>query len=330
NHPLPRALPRRPVPPPPGGRGARPCGGGAPPHPATIAGPLRDAQVRVETVPPGTPLAHNMVALAAHDLTATELAEIAAATRDCWVHLVSSAPTYPHVPTLARENLVTRSARAYAPALTEYVVTQQVLHCAAGTFEDMPKPFHRRAVLVVGYGAFGRTVAETLTGLGAAVTVVRPRSGAAHPLGTAAAVPLDRLPGRFAHLMVVALPGLPELVDYIGDTLFGLLRPDGHLINPARCAPVDADALLRWLAAGTGRLTSDVETDERTELLRPWIDKGRVTLTPHIAWRPWDGDPLYHRDWSAIFATGTRDRSTMGERSLRLDPDKIATDFLIP
>ncbi|WP_338758250.1 NAD(P)-dependent oxidoreductase [Nocardia vulneris] len=303
---------------------------GASTDPATIAGPLRDAQVRVEAVPPGTPLSRTMVALAAHDLTAAELAETAAATKDCWVHLVSSAPTYPHVPALARDNLVTRSARAYAPALTEYVVTQQVLHCATTVFEDMPKPFHRRAALVVGYGAFGRTVAQTLAGLGAAVTVIRPRSGAAHPLDTGAAVPLDRLPGRFAHLMVVALPGLPELVDYIGDTLFGLLRHDGHLINPARPAPVDAGALQRWLAAGTGRLTSDVESEERTELLRPWIDQGRVTLTPHIAWRPWDGDPLYHRDWSAIFATGTRDRSTMGERSLRLDPDTIATDFLIP
>lgn len=304
---------------------------GASTDPAAVAGALRRQRVGIEPVRPGTPLTRKMLALAAHDLSAAELAETAAATRQCWVHLVSSAPGYPHVDELARDNLVTRSARAYAPSLAEYVVTQQVLHCAADTFADMPKPFHRRTTLVVGYGAFGRTVAHTLAGLGAQVTVIRPRSATAHPLDDAAtAMPLDRLPRRDAHLMVVALPGLPELVNFLDDTLFALLRDDGHLINPARCAPVDPDALLRWLSAGTGRLTSDVETAERAELLRPWIDKGRVTLTPHIAWRPWDGDPLYHRDWTVIFATGTPDRSTMSERSLRIDPAAIAPDLLIP
>ncbi|MFI6041610.1 NAD(P)-dependent oxidoreductase [Nocardia sp. NPDC051321] len=296
---------------------------GASADPAVVAGALG---VCVEPVAPGTALAHKMIALAAHDLTTAELAETAAATTDSWVHLVSSGPSYPHIPALARNNLVTRSARAYAPSLSEYVITQHVLHCAG----DMPKPFNRREALVVGYGAFGHTVAETLAGLGTRVTVVRPRSRTAHPFGSGEATPLDRLPHRFAHLMVVALPGLPEVSNFIDDALFRCLRLDGHLINPARCYPVDGDALLHWLAAGTGRLTSDVETDERAEQLRPWIDKGRVTLTPHTAWRPWDGDPLYHRDWAAIHATGTLDRSTMREPSLRIDPRTIATDYLIP
>lgn len=297
---------------------------GASTDPATVAGALG---VLVVPVAPGTALAHKMVALAAHDLTTAELAETAAATTDSWVHLVSSGPNYPHIPALARNNLVTRSARAYAPSLSEYVISQHVLYCAS---DDVPKPFHRRDALVVGYGAFGRTIAETLTGLGARVTVVRPRSRTAHPFGSAAATPLDRLPHRYAHLMVVALPGLPELTNFIDDALLSCLRLDGHLINPARSSPVDGDALLHWLATGTGRLTSDVETDDRAELLRPWIDKGRVTLTPHTAWRPWDGDPLYHRDWAAIHATGTLDRSTMREPSLRIDARTIAMDYLIP
>ncbi|CAM4081917.1 NAD(P)-dependent oxidoreductase [Nocardia ninae] len=298
--------------------------------PVTVAGALRAHPVRVEPVAPGTPLGHRMVALAAHDLTDEELAETSAMTRGSWVHLVSSGPNYPHIPTLARNNLVTRSARAYAPSLSEYVITQHVLHCAEDPIDDAPKPFHRRNALVVGYGAFGRTIAETLTGLGARVTVVRPRCRTAHPFGSVAATPLEHLPNRFAHLMVVALPGIPEVVNFVDDALLRRLRLDGHLINPARSSPVDCDALLRWLADGTGRLTSDVETDDRAELLRPWIDKGRVTLTPHTAWRPWDGDPLYHRDWAAIYATGTFDRSTMRQQSLRIDPQQIAVDYLIP
>ncbi|MFC9433638.1 NAD(P)-dependent oxidoreductase [Nocardia sp. NPDC057030] len=297
---------------------------------AAVADELRGLGVRVEPAAAGTVLAHTMIALAAHDLTDAELAETAAATTDSWVHLVSSGPSYPHIPELARNNLVTRSARAYAPSLSEYVIAQHVLHCARDTFEEVPKPFHRRAALVVGYGAFGHTVAATLAGLGATVTVVRPRSRTAHPFGSTEAAPLDRLPNRFAHLMVVALPGLPEVTGFIDDALLRCLRLDGHLINPARSSPVDADALLRWLAAGTGRLTTDVETDDRAELLRPWAAKGRVTLTPHIAWRPWDGDPLYHRDWAAIFTAGTHAAPTMRERSLCLDPRTIATDYLIP
>lgn len=297
---------------------------------ATVADELRQLGVRVEPATAGTALAHKMIALAAHDLTDAELAETAAAITDSWVHLVSSGPNYPHVPALARNNLVTRSARAYAPSLSEYVITQHVLHCAKDTFDDVPKPFHRRAALVVGYGAFGHTIAATLAELGATVTVVRPRSRTAHVFGSTEATPLDRLPNRFAHLMIVALPGLPEVTDFIDDALFRCLRLDGHLINPARSSPVDVVALLHWLATGTGRLTTDVETDERAELLRPWADKGRVTLTPHIAWRPWDGDPLYHRDWAAIFTTGTHTPSTMREQSLCLDPRTIATDYLIP
>ncbi|WP_433654439.1 NAD(P)-dependent oxidoreductase [Nocardia sp. CA-128927] len=303
---------------------------GASTDPATVADAVEGHGVRVEPVAPGTPLGHKMVALAAHDLTDAELAETATTTTDSWVHLVSSGPNYPYIPALARSNLVTRSARAYAPSLSEYVVTQHALHCAKVAPDEVPKPFHRRDALVVGYGAFGQTIAETLSVLGARVTVVRPRSRTAHPFGSAeVVVPVERLPNRFAHLLVVALPGLPELTNFIDDALFRRLCLDGHLINPARSSPVDFDALLHWLAAGTGRLTSDVETDDRAELLRPWVDKARVTLTPHIAWRPWDGDPLYHRDWATIYATGT-DRSTMREQSLRIDPRKIATDYLIP
>ncbi|PXX71244.1 D-isomer specific 2-hydroxyacid dehydrogenase-like protein [Nocardia tenerifensis] len=303
---------------------------GASTDPGAVACALRDEGVRVRPVDPGTALEHRMVALAAHDLTAAELAETASATTDCWVHLVSSGPNYPHVPTLARDNLVTRSARAYAPSLSEYVIGQHVLHCAATTPGETPKPFHRRDALVVGYGAFGHIIAQTLTALGARVTVVRPRSRTAHPFGGAQAVPVEHLPNRLAHLMIVALPGLPELTGFLDDALFRRLRLDGHLINPARSDPVDRDALLRWLAAGTGSLTSDVESDDDAEALRPWIDKGRVTLTPHIAWRPWDGDPLYHRDWAAIFATAAVDRPTMRGQSVRLDPAAIAADYLIP
>ncbi|MGY2061117.1 hypothetical protein ACW9HQ_40130, partial [Nocardia gipuzkoensis] len=134
--------------------------------PATVADRLGASRVRVVPAAPGTPLAHKMVALAAHDLSATQLSEICSTTADSWVHLVSSGFGYPHVAALARVNVVTRSARAYAAALSDYVVTHHVLHCAREAAGAVPKPFNRRAALVVGFGAFGRTVAGALARLG--------------------------------------------------------------------------------------------------------------------------------------------------------------------
>lgn len=298
--------------------------------PAVVSGELGACGVQVVTAAPGQELTHRMVALAAHDLSAEELARICTATTGSWVHLVSSGYHYPHLGTLAERNLVTRSARAYAAALSEYVVTQHVRHSErklAAT--EVPKPFNRRAALVVGFGAFGRTVAQTLAALGAEVTVVRPRSRTAHPLADPLATrPVAQLPGDWADLLVVALPGLAAVADFVGDDLLRCLRADGHLINPARADPVDFDALLRWLKAGAGRMTADVEIGERAERLRPWVDRGRVTLTPHIAWRPWDGDPLYHRDWLAVF--GAAAGSGPVRSRLRMDPTVIPADYLMP
>ncbi|WP_067651222.1 NAD(P)-dependent oxidoreductase [Nocardia harenae] len=293
--------------------------------PEVVAEALRGHRVRVEPVAPGTALRGSMVALAAHDLSGAQLRHIATSTRGSWVHLVSSAPDYPHVPALARHNVVTRSARAYAPSLAEYVVTQHVLRTATAT--AVPKPFHRRAAVVLGYGAVGRTVADVLARLGARVTVVRPRSRVAIRLGAADSVPLDELPDRFADLMVVALPGVSALSDFAGDTLLRCLALDGHLINPARSAPVERAALLRWLAAGTGHLTTDVDDGDQARALAPWVACGRITRTPHIAWRPWDGDPLYHRDWATIYAAAAT--GTPCEQWLRVDPRVIDPDFLV-
>ncbi|MFI9504593.1 NAD(P)-dependent oxidoreductase [Nocardia sp. NPDC052566] len=302
---------------------------GASTDPAAVGAALG---VRVERAVPGAALTHKMVALAAHDLTGAELAEMTRATTHSWVHLVSSGFGYPHLDTLAKANLVTRSARAYAASLSEYVVTRHVMHCASKSPGDpIPKPFNRRAALVVGFGAFGRTVAGALAGLGVTVTVVRPRSRTAHPIDYAAkAIPIEELPDGRADLLVVALPGMAELTGFIDDRLLRCLRPDGHVINPARSSPVDFDALLRWLAAGTGHLSADVETGERAARLRPFAERGLVTLTPHIAWRPWDADPLYHRDWLSIFATAKRIASATLETAVRLDPREIAVDYLIP
>ncbi|RDI60325.1 NAD(P)-dependent oxidoreductase [Nocardia pseudobrasiliensis] len=303
---------------------------GASTDPAAVADRLGVSRVRVEPAAPGAPLAHKMVALAAHDLSAAQLAEICSSTADSWVHLVSSGFGYPHVAALARTNLVTRSARAYAAALSDYVVTHHVLYCARQAAGAVPKPFNRRTALVVGFGAFGRTVAGALARLGVRVTVIRPRSRTAHPFGREqAAIALGELPDRAADLLVVALPEMAELAGFIDEKLLRCLRPDGHIVNPARPSPVDFDALLRWLASGSGHLTADVEEGERERRLAPWAERDRVTLTPHIAWQPWDHDPLYHGDWLDIYATATPGAAA-AEGRVRIDPREIAEDYLIP
>jgi phosphoglycerate dehydrogenase-like enzyme len=300
--------------------------------PVAISTALSGYGVRVATALPGQSLVRKMVALAAHDLTAAELSGVRGATQGSWVHLVSSGFGYPDVAELARHNLVTRSARAYAAALSEYVITQHVLHCARDSGDgETTKPFNRRAAVVVGFGAFGRTVAATLNGLGMRVMVIRARSRSVESFGSrTAAGPLAELPDGLTDLLVVALPEMTEFVGFVSDDIFRCVRPDGHVVNPARSSPMDYAALAHWLTTGAGRFTSDVETDATTGLLRPWIDRGRVTVTPHIAWRPWDGDPLYHRDWMSIYTTGDSDRTEDGPRLIRMGAAAIDTDFLLP
>jgi phosphoglycerate dehydrogenase-like enzyme len=170
---------------------------------------------------------------------------------------------------------------------------------AAGWRSDLPPTFMRlegARLGVVGLGRIGRAVATRARALGLEVIVYDPH------------LPVAReLPGVFrrvddfrrflgeADIVSIHAPLSPETRGMFDLAAFRAMRPGALLVNAARGAIVDSDALADALRAGTiAGAALDVLPEEppRAEgklvaaflADTPWL-RGRLVLTPHSAWR---------------------------------------------
>jgi phosphoglycerate dehydrogenase-like enzyme len=134
-----------------------------------------------------------------------------------------------------------------------------------------------RQVLVLGAGEIGRRVAEVARIFDASATVVgRTAREGVHAL---ADVP-HLLPT--ADIVVVALPNTPETTGLV-DAAFLAALPDGALVvNVARGALLDTDALLTELTAGRLYAFLDVVDVEPLPSDHPLWSAPNVVITPHI------------------------------------------------
>jgi phosphoglycerate dehydrogenase-like enzyme len=134
-----------------------------------------------------------------------------------------------------------------------------------------------RRVLVLGAGDIGRRVAEVVRILDADATVVaRTARPGVHTL--------DELPGLLPEhdIVAVAVPHTPETHRLV-DAAFLAALPDGAvLVNVARGAIVDTDALMRELAARRIFAFLDVTDPEPLPAGHPLWDAPNLLLTPHI------------------------------------------------
>ena len=140
-----------------------------------------------------------------------------------------------------------------------------------------------RTVGIVGASRIGRLVLDWLRPFDFVRLVSDPTLSAAeaHTLG-AECVPLDELLQR-SDIVSLHAPLLPETRGMIDRRRLGLLRDGAVLINTARGALVDGDALGEVLVAG--RIDAVIDTSE-PEILpadSPLYDLPNVFLTPHIA-----------------------------------------------
>jgi phosphoglycerate dehydrogenase-like enzyme len=89
----------------------------------------------------------------------------------------------------------------------------------------------------------------------------------------------------FARADVVSIhtPLLPETRGLVSQELIGAMRPDAVLINTARGAVVDQDALAEAAAAGRIRAVLDVTDPEPLPPGHPLWDHDNVLITPHLA-----------------------------------------------
>ena len=149
---------------------------------------------------------------------------------------------------------------------------------------------------IVGLGRIGRAVATRAPGLGLAVVVYDPHL----PQGQEIAGHgrrIDDFREFLGEVDVVSIhaPLTTETRGMFDATAFRAMRPGALLVNAARGAIVDTDALADALEAGTiAGAALDVLPEEPPrpagKLLTafradvPWL-RGRLVLTPHSAWR---------------------------------------------
>lgn len=149
-----------------------------------------------------------------------------------------------------------------------------------------------KTALILGLGAIGTRIAAICRALGMDVHAVRRRPDLPHP-PYVTVHPLDTLQAILprADALLIALPLTPKTESLIGARELRLLRPPSVLVNVARGAIVNEEALYRALSegriAGAGidvwyRYPSIPEERENTPPSRfPFHELDNVVMSPH-------------------------------------------------
>ncbi len=140
--------------------------------------------------------------------------------------------------------------------------------------------------LIVGMGGIGAGLARRLSALGCPCTGLRRRSNEPLPEGFERAGTLDdidsELPG--ADIVVLATPLTPLTKGVLSAARIDCLKQGAIVVNVARGALLDEDALTRSLAAGRLRgAVLDVFAEEPLPVTSPLWGMRNVLITPHVA-----------------------------------------------
>ena len=138
-----------------------------------------------------------------------------------------------------------------------------------------------RRVLIVGYGGVGKAVEARLAGFEVEITRVASRArdeGDLHIHG------IDELPALLpaADIVVIGTP-LTDATRHLVDDAFLSALPDGALVvNVARGAVADTDAVLKHATAGRLRFALDVTDPEPLPHGHPLFAQPNVLISPHV------------------------------------------------
>ena len=135
---------------------------------------------------------------------------------------------------------------------------------------------------VVGWGELGRGAARVAETFGMRVKIVNRRGAAPDPGRT----DLDELLAM-ADILSLHCPLTDSTRGLIGARELALMKPDALLINTARGALIDSEALAAALRAGRlGGAGIDVLPQEPPVIGDPLLDRKipNLLVTPHIAW----------------------------------------------
>lgn len=145
-----------------------------------------------------------------------------------------------------------------------------------------------RTAGIVGLGGIGTALAPRLRALGMRLRAVKrsPDPQLAGRLGLEYLGSMGQLPELLAEsdFVFLTLPATPETRGLIGRSELAAMRPGSFLINPARGALIDEEALLAALDSGhLGGAALDVYATEPPPPDHPLLLHPKVLATPHIA-----------------------------------------------
>lgn len=155
----------------------------------------------------------------------------------------------------------------------------------SGVYDLAAGPVLRRlegqTVGIIGLGNIGRSLAAKAAALGFQVLAYSRRPHDIPP--NINCVPLDRLLSESDYVSL-HVASTPETRHLIGHNQFALMKPTAYLINTARGAVLDEQALASALLAGRiAGAALDVQEQEPPDLSRPPYSDPRVIVTPHAA-----------------------------------------------
>jgi phosphoglycerate dehydrogenase-like enzyme len=164
--------------------------------------------------------------------------------------------------------------------LPETWIHQPPAHWSIGSLGGL----HGRTLGLIGIGGIGQAVATRALAFGMRVRALR-RSDAPTPVaGVEIVRNLGALLGDADHL-VLAAAATRATAQLLDDAAFAQLKPGAHLVNVARGALVDHDALRRALDDGRVGLASLDCVDPEPLPAGQWLyEHPQVRLSPHTSW----------------------------------------------
>jgi phosphoglycerate dehydrogenase-like enzyme len=222
-----------------------------------------------------------------------------------WVHSAAAGVgTALHDEMRASDVMLTNSAGIHAAPIAEYVVAG-VLHFLRGldfaveqqlagkwdksrfVAPDAPlREMDTVRALIVGTGGLGGETARRLTALGARCTGVRRRVELGPPPGFERVIALDEIDQALPDhdVIVLAAPFTPQTAGLMTAARLDRLPPSAIIVNVARGALIDDEALIDRLQRGRIRgAVLDVFREEPLAPTSPLWHLRRVLLTPHIS-----------------------------------------------
>ena len=196
--------------------------------------------------------------------------------------------------------VITSAAEANAVPVAEFTYAQIVLAGKRAQFlARVPRLFRNgwraqlgsdrytnygRRIGIVGFSRIGRRVVGHLQQLDSAEVLVYDPHADPDAVATAGArlVGLDELL-RSVDVLSLHAPALPETVGMIGAAELALLRDGATVVNTARGALIDTDALVRECASGRLDAILDVTDPEPLPEDSPLYDLPNVSITPHVS-----------------------------------------------